>query len=80
MSSRHTPPASHLERILDTLGQINVNVESLRVTLTALVETAGDHERRIRSNERWRFNLTPVLAVMTFVLGAIFTVTLERYL
>lgn len=80
MSPRHPEHHGYIDRILETLGQINVNIESLRVTLSALMETAGDHERRIRSNERWRFNLTPILAVMTFVLGALFTITLERFL
>ena len=69
-----------LDRIVETLQQVNVNLESLRVTLSSLVEVSDDHESRIRTVERWQQNLTPVLAVLTFMLGAIFTEVLDRLL
>ena len=69
-----------LDRIVETLQQVNVNLESLRVTLSSLVAVSDDHESRIRSTERWQQNLTPVLAVLTFLLGAIFTEVLDRLL
>ncbi len=69
-----------LDRIVESLQQLNVNVESLRVSLSSLIEIADDHEKRIRLIERWQHNLTPVLAVLTFMLGAIFTQVLGRVL
>ena len=69
-----------LDRIVETLQQVNVNLESLRVTLSSLVEVSDDHESRIRLIERWQQNLTPVLAVLTFLLGAVFTEVLDRLL
>ena len=69
-----------LDRIVESLQQLNVNVESLRVSLSSLIEIAGDHEKRIRLIERWQHNLTPVLAVLTFMLGAVFTQVLSRLL
>ena len=69
-----------LDRIVETLQQVNINLESLRVTLSALVEVSDDHESRIRTIERWQQNLTPVLAVLTFMLGAVFTEVLDRLL
>ncbi len=67
-------------RIAASLTQININLERLQVMLSAVVETTSDHEQRLRSIERWKYNLTPLLAVATFVLGAVFSVALEKYL
>ncbi|MCA9088051.1 MAG: hypothetical protein KDA90_05375 [Planctomycetaceae bacterium] len=67
-------------RIAASLAQININLERLQVMLSAVVETTSDHEQRLRSIERWKYNLTPLLAVATFVLGAVFSVALEKYL
>ena len=69
-----------LDRIVESLQQVNVNLESLRVSLASLVERSDDHESRIRSMERWQNNLTPVLAAVTFILGAVFTQFLGRLL
>lgn len=66
------------DRILESLCQINVNLEGLRVSLSMINELTTDHESRLRKIEVWKHNITPVLAVMTFVLGAVFTVALER--
>lgn len=67
-----------LDRVVESLQQINVNLEGLRVALIDLTETSADHEQRLRSVERWRHNLTPVLAAVTFVLGAICSVAIQR--
>ena len=67
-----------LDRVVEALQQINVNLEGLRVTLVDLTETAADHEDRLRSIERWKHSLTPVLAALTFVLGAICSVAVQR--
>jgi len=69
-----------LDRIVEGLQQVNVNLESLRVSLSALIETCDDQEHRIRSIERWQHNLTPLLAALTFVVGAICTEILARFI
>ena len=72
------PPDEKLDRIIEALHQVNVNLEALRVTLANLVELSTDHEHRLRTLERWRHNLTPVLALLTFTLGAVITELLAR--
>ncbi len=67
-----------LDRVVEALQQINVNLEGLRVTLVDLTETTADHEDRLRSVERWKHSLTPVLAALTFVLGAICSVAVQK--
>jgi len=69
-----------LDRLVESLALINVNLEGLRVSLQAVTETKVDHEQRLRSMERWRYNMTPVVALMTFLLGAICNAALERWL
>lgn len=67
-----------LDRVFESLQQVNVTLEGVRVTLAALVELSGDHELRLRKLERWRNHLTPILAALTFVLGAVVTDTIQR--
>lgn len=74
------PMDEKLDRIVESLQQVNVNLESLRVSLSSLIGVSDDHESRIRTIERWQQNLTPVLAVLTFMLGALFTQALDRWL
>jgi len=69
-----------LDRLVESLALINVNLEGLRVSLQAVIETKADHEQRLRSMERWRYNMTPVVALMTFLLGAICNAALEWWL
>jgi len=69
-----------LDRIVESLGQVNVNLESVRVSISSLIQVADDHEKRLRVIERWQNHLTPILAVITFMLGATFTVALERFI
>ena len=68
-----------LDRITESLQQICVQLESLRVSLQGLGHAADDHETRLRGMERWRNTLTPVFAVLTFVLGTIFTTTIGQW-
>ena len=72
------PPDEKLDRIIEALHQINVSLEALRVTLMNLVELSEDHEHRLRTLERWRHNLTPVVTLLTFMLGAVLTELLTR--
>ena len=67
-----------LDRMIESLQQISVNVESLRVSVDGLVQVARDHEQRLRGLERWRNNLTPGIAVVTFILGSGFNLALQR--
>ncbi|QDT33635.1 hypothetical protein [Thalassoglobus polymorphus] len=67
-----------LDRILESLCQIQISLESLRVSVTSMNDVLGDHETRLRKIEVWKHNLTPVLAVLTFVLGAIFSVAVGK--
>lgn len=71
-------PEETWDRLVESLAQVSVNLESLRVALSLLNETRTDHEQRLRSIERWRHNLTPMLAAITFVLGAMFSVAAQR--
>lgn len=69
-----------LDRIFEALQLLNVNLENLRVTLATQIQVADDHEQRLRSIERWHNSLTPVLAAITFTLGAVVSITLDRLL
>lgn len=69
-----------LDRIMETVLQTNVHLESLRVSVQTLVQQQEDHESRLRILERWRNNLTPILALLTFVVGSLFTAAMERFL
>lgn len=69
-----------LDRIMETVLQTNVQLESLRVSVQTLVQQQDDHESRLRTLERWRNNLTPIFALLTFVIGSLFTAALERFL
>lgn len=68
-----------LERIMESLQQLSVSVENLRVTLQTLVRESQDHELRLRVIERWRSNLTPVFALLTFIGGTLFSAALNRW-
>ena len=68
-----------LDRIVEALQEVNVNLEGLRVSMTSLIQASEDHETRIRTVERWQSNLTPFLAALTFILGAVFTEMLGRF-
>jgi len=66
------------DRILESLSQINVNLESLRVSLTGVIEIQGDHEDRLRIIERWKYGLTPLLTWVAFILGGIANAIISR--
>ena len=74
------PSDERLDRIVEALQQVNVNLEGLRVTFSSVVEAMGDHEQRLRAIEHWRNRLTPILAVVTFVLGAAIAAVFQRWI
>ena len=67
-----------VERVVEALHEVRLTLESLRACLKRLVEAGEDHEQRLRVIERWKHNLTPVIAALTFVLGALFTTLVGR--
>lgn len=79
MKTTHMPDES-VDRILETLTQVTVSLEGLRVTVMSVSDACHDHESRLRSIEMWKHNITPFFAVLTFALGAIFSIAIERML
>ena len=71
-------PDESLDRILESLARIHVNLEGLRVSLHSASEMNADHEVRLRSMERWRHHLTPLIGVLTFLSGVVCSVFIER--
>lgn len=69
-----------LDRILESLTRISVTLESMRVTLTSVSETQHDQEQRLRSLERWKHHLTPLIGMLTFLSGVVCSVIVQRSL
>jgi len=69
-----------LNRVVDALHQVNLTLESLRVTMGTQVEEIDDHEKRLRLLERWTSSLTPVIASLIFLSGVISTAVIQRLL
>ena len=67
-----------LDRIVEGLQSVNVTLESLRVSLSSLVQICDDQESRLRAVERWQQKLIPLFAILTFMVGAVFTEFLRR--
>ena len=68
-----------LDRIVEGLQGVNVTLESLRVSLSTLVQICDDQELRLRTVERWQHKLIPLFAILTFMVGAVFTEFLKRF-
>ena len=68
-----------LDRIVEGLQGVNVTLESLRVSLSSLVQICDDQESRLRTVERWQQKLIPLFAILTFMVGAVFTEFLRRF-
>jgi hypothetical protein len=67
-----------LERLFDTLAEIQLSLEALRGSMTPLIAARQDHEDRLRSLERRHYKLLPLSAVTTFALGVLFKIGLEK--
>jgi len=74
------PDDERLDRILESLQQVNVNLETLRVSFANLRQVVEDHESRLRVLERWKHHLTPILAALTFTLGAVAMVIVQKWI
>ncbi len=69
-----------LDRLIASVQSVNVKIEQMRTTLGAMSQTSNDHEARLRAVERWQNTSSPLLMVLTFVLGATFKAGLDRLL
>lgn len=67
-----------IDRLIESLRKISVQLENLRVSLLALHQDIGDHEERLRVVEQWKHNLSPVLAIVSFVVGVILSATVNH--
>ena len=83
LSLSHLMPSlsgdERLDRIVEALQQINIQLEGLRVTIVANSEAVSDHEKRLRMIEQWRHSLTPLFAVGTFILGAVASTAVRHF-
>lgn len=62
--------AMRLDQIVYQLQEIHVSLEHLRVSLNSLSNVSQDHETRLRRSEAWRHRVNPLLAAVTFAVGA----------
>jgi len=69
-----------MARLVEAVQHTNVLLEGVKVSLTQISERSVDHEDRLRVLERWRHNLTPILAALTFLSGAVFSEMVQRVL
>jgi len=73
-----SPMDERIDRLIEAVQETNVLLEGMKVSLTQLSERSLDHEQRLRTIERWRHNLTPILAALTFVSGIVFSELIHR--
>lgn len=69
-----------MDRLIEAVQQTNILLEGMKVSVTQLTQRAVDHEERLRIIERWRHSLTPILAALTFLSGAVFSEMIQRIL
>ena len=76
-----SPPTSpsRIDDVVDRLQAIQLTLERLHVSVETLTRRVADHETRVRRLERWQQRLQPLLGAITFVLGAIATLALNRW-
>ncbi|RLS52609.1 MAG: hypothetical protein DWH91_16300 [Planctomycetota bacterium] len=65
------PDNERIDRLLESLARVSVQLETLRVSLSAVHQDLQDHEQRLRIVEQWKHKLAPILAALLFVAGAI---------
>ena len=75
-----TTTDERMDRLIEAVQQTNVLLEGMKVSVTQLTERSVDHEARLRTIERWRHNLTPILAALTFLSGVVFSEMIQRVL
>ena len=72
------PDDERIDRLVESLRKISVQLENLRVSLLALHHDIGDHEQRLRLVEQWKHNLSPVLAIISFVVGVMLSAAMNH--
>lgn len=70
--------SQHPDPLLTALQRLAIQVERLRGSVDQLLNLARDHENRLRQTERWRNQLSPWIAAITFLAGAIMTIAVDR--
>ncbi|ODA30012.1 hypothetical protein [Planctopirus hydrillae] len=75
------PPPAHerLDRLLDTLQSLAIQLEQLRVSLDVLVELSKDHETRLRLVETHQHRLTPLVGGLVFLITSMATVAITQW-
>jgi len=66
--------------MLESLAQIQVQLESLRVSLSGVMVMNDDQEHRLREIEKWKYGLAPTVACLAFCLGAVVQAVTSRLL
>lgn len=69
-----------IDRLVEAVQQTNVLLEGMKVSLDTLHLRSDDHEERLRIVERWKHQLTPIVASLTFLLGVVFSEMIQRWL
>jgi len=69
-----------LTEILRHLQELQVAMEGLRGSMQSALRSGEDHEDRLRKIERWQNQMSPLLALGTFVGGVIFQVMLTHWM
>lgn len=69
-----------LTEILRHLQDLQLSMEGLRGSMQSALRSAEDHEERLRKVERWQNQMSPLLALGTFVGGVVFQVVMARWL
>lgn len=67
-----------MDRLVEAVQQTNLLLEGVKVSLVQVIQRSIDHEDRLRVIERWRHNLTPILAALTFLSGVVFSELMQR--
>jgi len=69
-----------LSEILRHLQELQVTMEGLKGSMQGALRAGEDHEDRLRKIERWQNQMSPLLALGTFVGGVIFQVMLTHWM
>ena len=69
-----------LDQMAGQLQDIGLTLERVRMALESLESGVADHESRLRRIEQWQQRISPLLGLITFLLGAVLTGVLRTYL
>ena len=69
-----------LSEILRYVQELQLSMEGVRGSLQHALRAAEDHEERLRKVERWQNQMSPLLALATFVGGVVFQVVMTRWM